>query len=145
MPRPCVAALRLLTSRVMSFRPSLLFATLPSAIGHVKAQRVKAIAVTSEKRSAAMPDVPTIAESGVAGYEMTSWVGALVPASTPPAIVSKLHQEIMKAVQLKDVGERLRSEGYEIVTNTPEQMTQRMRAETAKWAKVIKAARITSE
>ena len=124
---------------------SLLFATLPSAIGHVKTQRLRAIAVTSDKRSPAMPNVPTIAESGVPGYEMTSWVGALVPASTPAAIVSKLHQELAKAVQLQDVGERLRSEGYEIVMSTPEQMTQRMRAETAKWAKVIKAARITSE
>ncbi len=130
---------------VLSGECALLFATMPSAIGHVKSKRLKALAVTGDKRSAAAPDVPTIAESGVPGYEMTSWVGMLLPAGASPAIVDRLLHEARKAVRFPEVHERLTSEGYEIVASTPEQMAQRMRSEAAKWAKVIKAAGITAD
>jgi tripartite-type tricarboxylate transporter receptor subunit TctC len=129
---------------VVTGEVGLLFATLPSAMVHVKANRVRAIAVTSEKRSPAMPAVPTIAESGVPGYDMTSWVGALVPAGTPAAVIMRLHQELTKAAQSPDVKERLSAEGYELVTSTAEQMASRMRAETAQWTKVIKASGMTA-
>jgi len=130
---------------VLSGECALLFATMPSVLGHVKAKRLVAIAVTSEKRSAVTPDIPTIAESGIPGYEMTSWVGILVPRGTPEPIASRLLQEAKKAMQFPDVRNRLTSEGYEIVLNGPEQMALRMQVEADKWAKVIKAAHISGD
>ena len=130
---------------VVTGEVGLLFATLPSAMVHVKANRVRAIAVTSEKRSPAMPAVPTMAESGVPGYDMISWVGALVPAGAPAVVITRLHQELTKAAQSPDVKERLSAEGYELVTSTPEQMARRMRAETAQWTTVIRASGMTAQ
>ncbi len=130
---------------VLSGECALLFGTMPSTLGHVNSKRLKALAVTSDKRSPAAPMVPTIAESGVPGYEMTSWVGIMLPAGVPPAIAGRLHQEAGKAVQSAEMRERLTGEGYEIVMSTPEQMSQRMQAEATKWAQVIKAARITAD
>ena len=129
---------------VLSGECALLFGTMPSTLSHVHAKRLKALAVTSEKRSPAAPMVPTIAESGVPGYEMTSWVGILLPAGTAANVGRTLHRETEKAVQSTSVRDRLANEGYEIVMNSPERMAQRMQAETEKWAKVIKAAGISA-
>jgi tripartite-type tricarboxylate transporter receptor subunit TctC len=130
---------------VLSGECALLFGTMPSTLGHVHAKRLKALAVTSEKRSPAAPMVPTIAESGVPGYEMTSWVGILLPAGTAANVGRTLHRETEKAVQSTSVRDRLVNEGYETVMNSPEQMAQRMQVEADKWAKVIKAARISAD
>jgi tripartite-type tricarboxylate transporter receptor subunit TctC len=119
---------------------NLMFDNMPSSLPHVKSGRLRAIAVTSAKRSPAAPDLPTIAESGVPGYEAVAWFGVLAPAATPPAIVKKLNAEIIKVLKSPDVAERLSSQGAEPVSNTPEQFSAYIKSEMAKWAKVIKAS-----
>jgi len=133
------AAIAVVTGEV-----SLLFGTLPSVVGHAKSGRLRAIAVTSGKRSPVMPAVPTIRESGVPQYQMTSWVGALVPSGVPAAIQSRLYQALTKAAQLPEVKERLMHEGYELVLDTPEQMGRRLKSEMDSWSKVIKASGMTA-
>jgi tripartite-type tricarboxylate transporter receptor subunit TctC len=119
---------------------NLMFDNMPSSLPHVKSGRLRAIAVTSAKRSPAAPDLPTIAESGVPGYEAVAWFGVLAPAGTPPAIVKKLNAEIIKVLKSPDVAERLSSQGAEPVSNTPEQFSAYIKSEMGKWAKVIKAS-----
>jgi len=133
------AAIAVVTGEV-----SLLFGTMPSVVTHVQAGRIRAIAVTSGKRSRLVPAVPTIRESGVPEYEMTSWVGALVPAAVPVAIQQRLYQAFTKGAQMPEVKERLAQEGYELALDTPEQMGRRLRTELDNWAKVVKAAGLTA-
>jgi tripartite-type tricarboxylate transporter receptor subunit TctC len=104
----------------------------------MKAGRLRPLAVTSAKRSIAMPDLPTVAESGLPGYIVTGWYGMLVPAKTPPAVVKALHDGTVKALRAKDVSDRLTSEAAEIVAGTPQQFTDFLKAEISKWAGVIK-------
>jgi tripartite-type tricarboxylate transporter receptor subunit TctC len=118
----------------------LMFDNMPSSFPHVKAGRLRALAVTSAKRSPAAPDVPTIAESGVPGYEAVAWFGILAPAGTPPEIVKKLNTEIAKTLKSPEVTKRLASQGAEPVSNTPEQFAAYIKSEMAKWAKVVKAS-----
>lgn len=117
---------------------NLMFDNMPSVMPHVKAGRLQPIAVTTAKRSPALPNVPTIAEAGVPGYESTAWFGLWAPAGTPPAVLSKLHAEVAKVLKSPDVVERLSSQGAEPVIDTPEQFAAYIKAETAKWAKVVK-------
>jgi tripartite-type tricarboxylate transporter receptor subunit TctC len=119
---------------------NLMFDNMPSSLPHVKAGRLRAIAVTSAKRSPAMPDLPTIAESGVPGYDAVAWFGVLAPAGTPPAIVKKLNAEIVKVLKSPDVAARLAGQGAEPVSNTPEEFSAYIKTEMVKWAKVIKAS-----
>jgi tripartite-type tricarboxylate transporter receptor subunit TctC len=118
---------------------SLTFPTMPSALPHVKNGKLRALGVTSAQRSRSAPEIPTIAESGVPGYEASSWYGVLAPASTPPAIVNKLHDAILNLLQLQDVKERLFGQGLEPSGETPEQFTKRIEREIQKWSKVVKA------
>jgi tripartite-type tricarboxylate transporter receptor subunit TctC len=118
----------------------LMFDNMPSSFPHVKAGRLRALAVTSSKRSPAAPDVPTIAESGVPGYESVAWFGILAPAGTPPEIVKKLNAEIAKTLKSPEVMKRLASQGAEPVSNTPEQFAVYIKSEMAKWAKVVKTS-----
>jgi tripartite-type tricarboxylate transporter receptor subunit TctC len=104
----------------------------------MKAGRLRPVAVTSEKRSVAMPDLPTVSESGLPGYVVTGWYGMLVPAKTPPAIVKTLHDGTVKALKSKEVSDRLTSEAAEIVAGTPQQFAGFLKAEISKWAAVIK-------
>jgi len=119
---------------------SLAFATMPSAIGYVRSGRLRGIAVTTERRSPSTPELPTIAETGVAGYEAGSWYGLSVPAGTSKEIIARLHAETIKVVGLPDVKERLFNAGFEIVTSTPEQFAAFTRNEIQKWGKIVKAA-----
>lgn len=119
---------------------NMMFDNMPSSLPHVKAGRLRAIAVTSAKRSPAMPDLPTVAESGVPGYESVAWFGVLAPAGTPPALVKKLNAEIVKVLKSPDVAQRLASQGAEPVYNTPEEFSALIKTEMVKWAKVIKAS-----
>jgi len=119
---------------------SLLFENLISVGAHIKSGKVRVIAVGGAKRFAAMPEVPTIAESGVPGYEMVLWFGVLAPARTPKPIVAKLNAEIVKALNLPDVRQRLSSQGAEAVGNTPEQFDALIKSEIRNWARVIKEA-----
>ena len=116
-----------------------------TALPHIKSGRLRALAVTSGKRSDALPDVPTIAEAGVPGYESVQWYGVLAPAGTPRDVVQRLYMEIAKALRSGDVRERLAADGAEPVGSTPEQFAAFIRAEIDKWAKVAKAAGIKPE
>ena len=120
----------------------LSFATPPSALPHVKSGRLKAIAVTSAKRSAALPDLPTVAESGVAGFEVDGWVGMFAPTGTMPRIVDRVHSEVVKVLRRPDVIELVLAGGSEVVGNPIEDMRTRVRNETAMWAKVVKSTGI---
>jgi tripartite-type tricarboxylate transporter receptor subunit TctC len=113
------------------------YISLPAALPQLKTGRLTPLGVTSSKRSAVAPDVPTIAES-LPGYEVENWYGVLVPARTPKEVVNKLNREVTKVLQMPDVKERLFNQGLETLTSTPEQFAAYIKSETAKWAKVIK-------
>ncbi len=117
---------------------SIMFDNMPSAIPHVKGGKLRAIAVTTATRSPALPDVPTIAEAGVPGYEATSWFGLLAPAGTPPAVVAQLNGAILKALADPDVKTKLAEQGAEPHPEKPEQFAAFIGSETAKWGKVVK-------
>ena len=117
----------------------LMFATALSVTPHIKANRVRALAVTTAKRSKLYPELPTVAEAGVPGFEASTWHGVLVPAGTPPAIVERLNSEMNKALQMPDVRERLASLGAEIVGGSSKEFAEHIRREIPKWAKVVKA------
>ena len=102
------------------------------------AGRMRAIAVTSAKRSSVFPDLPTIAEAGVPGYEFSAWYGVLIPAAAPKAIVSTWNTSIVKALRSPDMAERIAREGAEVIASSPEQFGSHMKTEFAKWAKVVK-------
>lgn len=123
----------------------LLFVSMPAAWQHVKSGRLKAIAVTSEKRSVAAPDVPTILESGVPDYVVDSWYGAFAPAKTPPAAVAKLQAAFAQVLQNPQVREKLLLQGAEAATATPAEFDRRVRDELAKWEFVIRNANIKPE
>lgn len=112
------------------------------AIPHVKAGRLKALGVTGLKRSPAAPEIPTIAEQGLPGYEVNSWYGVFVPAKTPKPVVSRLHREIVRVTALPEVKERLSRDGVEAGSSTPEALQQVVMAEKRLWTKVIREANI---
>jgi tripartite-type tricarboxylate transporter receptor subunit TctC len=124
---------------------SVCFATMPSAVGFVRAGKLRAIAVTTEKRSPSMPDLPTIAETGVKGYEAGSWYGLSAPAGTSKEIIARLHAEAVKVMALPDVKDRLFNAGFEVVTSNPEQFAAFTRSEIQKWGKLVKATGLKIE
>jgi tripartite-type tricarboxylate transporter receptor subunit TctC len=115
---------------------------VPSAIAHVRAGRIKALAVTTRQRINAAPDVPTFEEAGVPGYESIGWFGAVAPAGTPPKIVEQLSKEMAAALQVPEIRERVLATGMEPLTNSPQEFAAMIRDESAKWAKVIKIAKV---
>ena len=129
----------------MSGQVQLTFTGIPSVMTQMKAGRLRPIGVTSLKRTAALPEVPTIAESGVPGYEVNPWFGVLLPARTPQPLVSRLNAEILKVLQLPATRERFAAEGFEAVGNTPAQLAAYIKAEQIKWGKVIKDAGIKAD
>jgi tripartite-type tricarboxylate transporter receptor subunit TctC len=114
------------------------FVVGPSAVPQIRAGRIRPLAVTTSKRSASLPEVPTIAESGLAGFDAPAWNGVLVPARTPRPVITQLHAEIVKDLKLPDVLERITALGFEPVGSTPEEFGVFLKAELAKWAKVAK-------
>jgi tripartite-type tricarboxylate transporter receptor subunit TctC len=121
------------------------FPTILGALAHYKAGRLRGLATTGAKRAAAAPELPTMIEAGIPGYEAANWFGTIVPVKTPPAVVAKLSQEIGRALRAPDVRERLLSQGMEPVSNTPEAYAAYVRAEMAKWARVVKASGAKAE
>jgi tripartite-type tricarboxylate transporter receptor subunit TctC len=117
----------------------------PTSVPHIKAGRMRIIAVTGAKREPTMPDVPTVAESGVAGYEFGIWFGVFAPAATPRAIVTRLNQEIVKALSTAETRDQLFKVGVNAESSTPEQLGRLLKTDVEKWAKVIKAAKIPTE
>ncbi len=118
------------------------FPSVPTAMPYVKVGRLRGIGVTTLKRVEVLPDVPSIAEAGLPGYEATQWFGLLAPAGTPRTIIDRLYQESSRAVRSADMKERMTAEGLEVVGSTPEEFASYIRAETEKWTQVIKAAGI---
>ena len=124
---------------VLGGQVSLLFGTMADVVTHIRAGKLRALAVTSARRTPALPDVPTMIEAGVPGYEATAWFGVFAPAATPNDLVVKLNQDIGHILQMPDVLERISQQGSaEIIGGTPEQYGAFARAEIAKWAKVVK-------
>jgi tripartite-type tricarboxylate transporter receptor subunit TctC len=123
----------------------LMFSDGPTALPQIKGGKVRALAVGSPKRSALVPDLPTIAESGLAGYDAYSWSGIVVPAATPKEIVAKLNADIVKALNDPEVKKRLLENGAEAMPGTPDQFAKTLRSEITKWGKVVKAANIKAD
>lgn len=127
---------------LMAGQTHLVFAGIPGIIAQVRAGRLRALGVSTSKRLAIFPDVPTIAEAGVPGYEATQWYGVLAPAGTPKAVVARLNKEIVSALQTTQMQERLAADGSEPLASTPEEFLDFIKEEIARWAPVIKAAGI---
>jgi tripartite-type tricarboxylate transporter receptor subunit TctC len=123
----------------------MLFATMPTVLPHVKAGKLRAIASIGPARTVALPDVPTVAESGLPGFEVSNWIGLFAPAGTPPEIVSKLNAEVQKIMRSPDVQKRLEAEGARFIVTTPGQFAAFQKDELVKWAKIIKDANIKAE
>ena len=128
---------------LISGRVQLVFSTMPPVLPQIKTGKLRALGVTTLKRAAVAPDVPTIAESGVKGFNVSNWQGILAPAKTPVAIVKKLNQDILAALKLPGMTEALAVQGLEPAGGTPEEFGALIRAEIAKYTQVVKAARIT--
>lgn len=123
----------------------LYFATISTAIPHIRGGKLRALAVTTAKRSVAAPEYPTIAEAGVPGYEHASWVGMLAPAKLPQKVLSKINGESAKAVQSQDIRALLLRDGLEAVGSSPGEFERIIRSEIAKWNKVARAANIQAQ
>jgi tripartite-type tricarboxylate transporter receptor subunit TctC len=130
---------------VLGGRVAVMVSTLAPAMPHVKDGRLRALAVTGEHRSAAAPELPTVAEAGVPGYAATSWQGVLAPAGTPREVIARLNAEFVRVLKLPEVQKVLGDQGYEIEGGTPERFAAFIKSEIAKWTKVVKAAKLKSE
>jgi len=126
----------------MSGQVHAIFGNPLSSYQHVKSGRLRGLGVSTPQRSKIFPELPTIAESGVPGYETATWFGMLAPAGTPPAIINKVNAELLKTLKAPEVLERLAPDGGEPVGSTPEQFTQHLQREIARWRKVVKDAGI---
>ena len=125
---------------VISGQVTLTFASIISGMPHVKSGKTRALAVTGAHHSPAAPELPTMIESGVKGYESSTWYGLLAPKETPRAIITKLNREVVAIINLPEINSHLLAEGAEPVGNTPEQFGEFIKSEIAKWGKVIRAA-----
>ncbi|MES2561884.1 MAG: tripartite tricarboxylate transporter substrate binding protein [Pseudomonadota bacterium] len=130
---------------LISGEVALMFPSLPTAMSHIKSQRVRALGVTTAMRTEFLPEVPSIAEAGLPGYESTQWFGVLAPAGTPREIVERLHKDTTAALRSPEVKQQLAGEGALIVASTPAEFAAYLRNETDKWARVVKAAGIKPE
>jgi tripartite-type tricarboxylate transporter receptor subunit TctC len=126
-------------------RLQTVFGTALSVLPYTRSGRLRALAVTGSQRSPQLPELPTVAESGVPGYEASSWYGVMAPAGTPRAVVTRLHADIVAALTLGDVRERLGAQALDAVGDTPAQFTAYLKTEIVKWAAIIKAAGIQPE
>jgi tripartite-type tricarboxylate transporter receptor subunit TctC len=127
---------------VLGGQVAMMFSDAPTAIGHIKSGKVRVLGVASPKRSAIMPEVPTIAEQGLPGYEAYSWAALFAPAGTPKEIVAKVNADFNQVMRAQEVRQRLYVAGAEADPGTPEEMAQRLQSEIDKWARVVKAAHI---
>ena len=124
---------------------SLYFGNMPAVIGYARQGKLRGIAVTGLKRSAAAMDIPTVAESGIPGYEVTTWYGTSAPGKTPREIVDRLNSEILRALKSPDMQARFKDYGADAIGNTPEQATAYVQNEINKWGKVIRAAGLNAQ
>ena len=132
------------TTDLLGGQIGAIFSTPASVVGHIKAGKIRALATTGATRSLAMPEVPTIAESGYPGYEATNWYAYVAPVKTPKEIVARLQQELVKALSAPDVREQLISHGLEPQPGTSEALAKYIEREYATWGRVVKEAKITA-
>jgi tripartite-type tricarboxylate transporter receptor subunit TctC len=130
---------------VLTGEVAMSFTSIPSTMPLVRAGKIRALAVTSLKRSAAAPQLPTLAESGIRDFEIINWYGLLAPRKTPPAIVGKLHADVARTIRAPDFRELLAKDGTDAVANTPDEFARYLRADLAKWEKVIKSAGLKAD
>jgi tripartite-type tricarboxylate transporter receptor subunit TctC len=130
---------------VMGGRTHLVAASIPSTITHLRSGKLRALGVGATQRSALLPDVPTVSESGLPGYTAANWIGVVAPAGTPAAIVAKLHKEISAMQDLPEVQKQLRNQGAEIMRMSSAEFAKFMASETAKWGRVVKDAGIKAQ
>jgi tripartite-type tricarboxylate transporter receptor subunit TctC len=122
---------------------TMMFDTIPSAVGHVKGGKLRALGVTGARRSPLFPDVPTIAESGLPGFEASAWYGLVAPAATPPEVIGRLNAAAIQGANSAEFRRRMEPLGFEIITAAPDKMAEMLKADTARWAPVIKRAGVT--
>ena len=127
-----------ITTALLGGQIDVALLTLPGALPHMKSGKLKALAMTATKRSPLLPDVPTVAESGVPGYELSGWTGLLAPAGTPKDVVEKLQRESSKVLKQPDVASQLEVVGAEPVGSTPQEFAAFLQSEISRWEKVIK-------
>ena len=132
-------------SDLIGGRVMLSMDSLVQSLPHLKAKRLKALAVLGPRRAALLPEVPTIAESGLPGYALTNWFGLLAPAATPKETVLKIHADVIRVLSDPEAKKRITDLGADVVGNSPEEFGAAMRAESAQWAEIIKAANIRAE
>ena len=132
-------------SDLIGGRVMLTMDSLVQSLPHIKAGRLKALAVLGPKRTALLPDVPTVAESGLPGYALTNWFGLLAPAATPREVVARIHADAVKALRESDINRKIADLGADVVGNTPEEFGAALRAESAQWAEIIRTANIRAE
>jgi len=130
---------------LMGGRIDVMFNSIPLLLPQGKTGKIRLIAVTTLRRAESVPDVPTVAESGVPGYDVNGWYGVVAPAKTPAAVVARLHQEIVRTVQLQDVRDRIRGDGGNVVGNTPAEFAATIRGDIVKWTTLVKKAGIKAE
>ena len=123
----------------------VMFDNMPNVIGHVRAGKLKPLAVSTAQRSPLAPEIPTVAESGVPGYELSAWFGVLAPAGTPRDIIARLNAEIVKLLNSPEVKDRFLKQGVEVRTTTPEQFSTFLNSEVARWARVVQDANIKAD
>jgi tripartite-type tricarboxylate transporter receptor subunit TctC len=126
------------TTAVVSGEVAMTFTTTPPVLPHAKSGRVRIIAVTTSRRIAQLPEVPTVAESGLPGYEAISWFGLVAPAGVPAAIITKINTDAVAALKTREMDERLTDQGAQPMPMTPDQLAAWIRSETVKWAKIVK-------
>jgi tripartite-type tricarboxylate transporter receptor subunit TctC len=132
------------TTDLLAGNVQFMFNALPSMLQHIQAGKIRALGVTGTKRSAQLPDIPPIAET-VPGYEVTTWYSFVAPAGTPKAVVDRLNKEISAIVESPEMKKKMAEQGVETDGMSPEELTKLYRSESAKWAKVIKDAKIQAE
>jgi tripartite-type tricarboxylate transporter receptor subunit TctC len=130
------------TTDVVAGQVQLAFSTFPTGLPLVKSGKLTGLGVTSLKRVPVVPDIPTVAESGLPGFDVETWFGMLAPAKTPSAIIARVHEGVVAALKKVEIREKLTSQGYQIVANTPAEFGRVVTQETEKWVKVVKLAGI---
>jgi len=134
-----------LTTDLLGGQIAMSFDTITPVLPHIKAGKLRALAVTTGKRSTTLPDVPTLDESGMKGFNLGTWFGILAPAGTPKDVVTKLNIEIVRIIQSADFRKKMEEIGAEPIGNTPEQMAKQIKDDTDKYGKLVKDAKVVIE
>jgi tripartite-type tricarboxylate transporter receptor subunit TctC len=134
-----------LTSDLIGGQVQMSFDTITPVLPHIKAGKLKALAVTTARRSSALPNVPTLDESGLKGFDLGTWFGVLAPAATPKEVVARLSTELVRIIQSPEFRQRMQDIGAEPVGNTPAEMGRQIAADTARYATLVKSAKVVAE